>query len=235
MTFITAFISIMLFMPAIGAFAQENALPAIEMNTTVKREVTPDEIFLHITIKESDYRGRKTLEEMQQEMIGALMENRIDVPESLSLNYMGSEVSYRIFSSSVKPRSEATYTLKLYDAAIMQAVIASLEERQISNIELFRVAYTKENELKSEMATEAILQAQTEARTLATAIGQDIGKAINISSWMSGGQAAQPRMYRNVTNSDAEDAAEEAGAGMPQFNIGKLTYSFTVNVKFELK
>lgn len=234
-TFITAIISILLFMPATNGFAQENAQPAIEMNTTVKREVTPDEIFLHITIKESDYRGRKTLEEMQQAMIGALMENRIDVPECLSLNYMGSDVSYRIFSSSVRPRSEATYTLKLYDATIMQAVIASLEERQISNIELFRVAYTKESELKSEMAAEAMLQAQAEARTLATAIGQDIGKAINISSWMSGGQATQPRMYRSVANDAAEVTVEEADAAIPQFNIGKLTYSFTVNVKFELK
>lgn len=234
-TFITAILSVLLFIPVAGALAQNSTQPAIEMSTTVKREVTPDEIFLHISIKESDYRGRKTLEEMQQAMIGALMENRIDVPECLSLNYMGSEISYRTFSRNVTPRSEATYTLKLYDAGIMQAVIASLEERQISNIELYRTAYTKENELKSEMATEAMLQAQAEARTLASAIGQDIGKAISINSWMSGGQATQPRMYRSVVNTDAEVAVEEQGTPDPQFNIGKLTYSFTVNVKFELK
>ena len=231
--FILATFALLLTVTPTAVTAQEVSQPYIDMNTTIKREVTPDEIYLRITINESDYRGRETLEEMQQAMIGALMENRIDVPECLTLNYMGSELSYRIFSRNATTKTEATYMLKLYDAEIMQKVIASLEERQISNIELARAAYSKESELKSQMATEAMQQAQSEARTLAGAIGQDIGKAISISSWLSGGQAAQPRLYRANVNADL--AVEESNGSAPVFGISKLTYSFTVNVKFELK
>ena len=122
---------------------QSQAEPYIDMNTTVEREVTPDEIYLKITINENDYKGKKSLEEMQNAMIGALKANRIDIPECLTLNYMGSDISYKLFSKSIKPKTEATYTLKLYDVAIMQQVIASLEERQISNIELIKTRYTK--------------------------------------------------------------------------------------------
>ena len=54
---------------SVDANAQENNLPSIDMNTSVKREVTPDEIYLRITINENDYRGRKTLEDMQSAML----------------------------------------------------------------------------------------------------------------------------------------------------------------------
>ena len=115
---------------------------------------------------------------------------------------------------------------------IRDRVIASLEQREISNIELDRVKFTKEKELKSEMAVEAMQQAQAEARVLAGAIGQEIGKAISINSWMNSGQQ-QPRLYKNrAANLDAAVVvADEA----PVFSIGKITYSFNVDVRFELK
>lgn len=218
------------------ANAQVNTQPQINMSTTVEREVTPDELYLRIIISENDYKGKKSLEEMQEAMLGALKENRIDIPECLSLNYMGSEVSYKAFSKKIKPKTQATYTLKLHDAAIMQQVIASLEKRQISNIELTKVKYTKEKELKNEMAVEAMLQAQAEARVLAGAIGQEIGKAISIDSWMNGGQT-QPRMYKARANAAFEDAVslDESVVVEPVISIGKITYSFRVNVTFELK
>lgn len=208
--------------------------PYIDMNTTVQREVTPDEIYLCIKINENDYKGKKSLEEMQDAMIGVLKANRIDIPECLTLNYMGSDVSYTVFSKSIKPKTEASYTLKLFDSVTMQKIIASLEERQISNITLTKLRYSKENELKSSMATEAMQQAQSEARTLAGAIGQDIGKAISINSWMNGSESIRPRMYKARSNT-ADAASEESVETSDEFGISKLTYRFNVNVRFELK
>lgn len=212
--------------------AQLQNEPYIDISTTVEREVTPDELYLQITISENDYKGKKSLEEMQDAMIGALKANRIDIPECLSLNYMGSDVSYKYFSKAIKPKTEATYTLKLYDVAIMQQVIASLEERQISNIKLIRTKYTKEAELKASMATEAMQQAQAEARILAEAIGQVAGKAVSISSWH---QSTQPRLYKARSAVVEEMSAIDAGNSVPEFGISKQTYRFGVNVRFELK
>lgn len=217
------------------SYAQQETVPYIDMNTTVKREVTPDELYLEIIIRESDYKGKKSLEEMQEAMFGALKENRIDIPECLTLKYMGSEVSYTTFTKKIKPKTEATYMLKLYDVAIMQQVIASLEKRQISNIELVQVKFTKENELKREMAVEAMKQAKAEAQTLAGAVGQEVGKAIAISSWMNGGQA-QPRIYKSRANTAMEEAIIADDVYPAQaISIGKITYNFIVNVRFELK
>ena len=227
---IAATIAVMLCALPQAAKSQVDTKPYIDMSTTVKREVTPDELYLKITINESDYKGKKSLEEMQEAMIGALKENRIDIPECLTLNYMGSEVSYTTFSKKIKPRTEATYMLKLYDAAIMQQVIASLEKRQLS-----QTKFTKEQELKNEMAVEAMQQAQSEARVLAGAIGQEIGKAISINSWMNSVQT-QPRLYKARANMVLDDAvSDESMVSSPVISIGKITYTFNVNVRFELK
>lgn len=227
---ITAIVS--MFIAPLKGFAQEE--PHVDMNTTVEREVTPDEIYLSITIDESDYKGKKTLEQMQDTLLEVLKKNRIDIQNFLSVNYMGSEIAYKTFSKEIKPKSKAVYTLKLNDAVTMQKVIASLEERQITNIVLARTKYSKENELKSSMGIEAMQQAQEEARTLAGAVGQEIGKAIRISSWMSKDQETQPRLYKARTgNLETMNVASEEQT--PQISINKITYRFNVSVRFELK
>ena len=219
----------------ITAKAQNITQPYIDISSTATREVTPNEIYLRITIKESDYKGKKSLEEMQETMLSTLKINRIDIPECLTLNYMGSDVSYKMFSKNINTRTEATYTLKLHDVATMQNVISALEERQISNIDLVKTKFTKEKELKSELSIEAMQQAQAEARTLAGAIGQEIGKALSINYWMNSNDS-QPRLYKARANMVMDESAV-AGEGQqaPTFGIGKITYSLNVNVKFELK
>ena len=93
--------------------------------------------------------------------------------------------------------------------------------------------FTKENELKAEMAIEAMKQAQSEAATLADAIGQEIGKAISISSWMNG---TQPRIYKSrMANEESIMDSSTPDGSAPQFGIGKITYRFNVSVRFELK
>lgn len=216
--------------------AQEQQNAYIEMQAKSEREVTPDELYISITIKESDYKGKKTLQQMQDAMINVLKANNIDISESLTLDFMGSSVSYRTFSKRVNPRSEAKYILKLSDAGLMQQVIYGLEEKEISNIEFEETKYTKAEQLKTELGVEAMRKAQEQARALAAAVGQDIGKAITISSWMSQSNP-QPRMYKTRVMMAAginEDAAEEDNSEST-LQISKLTYTVNVSVKFELK
>ena len=225
----------MMFILAIPAksTAQTATQPYIDINATVEREVTPNELYLQITINEKDYKGKKTLEQMQATMISVLKANHIDIQESLTLSYMGSEISYKKFSKSITPKTEATYLLKLNNATTMQDIIVSLEEQQISDIELIRTKYTAEKELKAEMGVEAMQTAKAEAQMLAGAINQEVGKAITISYWMNSGQA-QPRLYKSQARNMAEDTLTESSVAEPIINIGKITYRFTVNVRFEL-
>ena len=54
---------------------------------------------------------------------------------------------------------------------------------------------------------------------------------------MNGGEA-QPRIYKaraNYAYATVDGAVMESAQPSTQFNIGKITYSFGVNVRFELK
>lgn len=215
--------------------AQNPQVPYINMQASAEQQVTPDEIYISITIKESDYKGKATLQDKQQAMLLVLKKNGINIDECLSLNFMGSNVSYKTFSRKPVPQSQATYILKLNDASIMQNVIYNLEEEQISNIQLIETKYTKEDSIRKELGIQAMKKAQEEAASLAGAVGQEIGKAITISSWFSQ-NSPQPRLYKARNNLDTlEESALQISNSTPQISIAKITYSVNVDVKFELK
>ena len=218
----------------IGAIAQEQARPYIDQNTKAERKVTPDELFLSITINEKENKGKTTVEEQQSLMIKALQTLGINVEKDLTLNFMGSEISYTTFHRNITPRTTATYTLKLGNADTMQKVISKLEANGITNIQLVKTNYTKADELYNELGIEAMKKAQAQAAALAGAVGQSIGPAISISSWSSTNGNTQPRLYKSRSNT-LEEAVLATDSTEPQIEVGEITYTVNVNVKFLLK
>ncbi|MBQ8270938.1 MAG: SIMPL domain-containing protein [Bacteroidaceae bacterium] len=224
--------AILAFAP-LSAMAQQDIQPCIEQSAKAERKVTPDELYISITINEKDNKGKVSVEKQQNAMIKALQQLGIDVEKNLTLNFMDSQVSYSTFRRNITPRTTATYMLKLDNAEIMQKVISKLEEKDITNIQLVTTRYSKADELYNELGIEAMKKAQSQAATLAEAVGQSIGAAININSWNSSNGGAQPRLYKSRATM-AENAAIEDSAE-PVIEIGKLTFSVNVNVKFILK
>lgn len=212
--------------------AQADTRSYIMQNSTCEEEVTPNELYVSITINEKENKGKQSVEELQSRMIKELQSLRIDVENVLTLNFMGSEVSYTTFRRTAVPRTTATYMLKLGDAATMQNVVAKLEALGITNIQLVRTNYSKEDEIYKLLGAKAIKKAKEEATNLATSIGQSIGPALSISSNNYSSGNAQPRLYKaRNTMMESADMAAESG---PQVEIGKITYTVNVNVKFLL-
>ena len=216
--------------------AQSNLpqMPYIEINASAQRKVTPDEIYLTITIKESDYKGKKSLQQMQQALVGILKKNGVDIDAQLTVLSMGSAVKLKNFSSKIKTMTTAQYILKLSDVDTMQNIISGLEEEEISNITLSGTKYTKTKELESELGIEAVKNAKEKATQLAAAIGQEAGKAIYINTW--GMNSTSP--VRNLRMNKAMVTEEGAAADTyeaPRLSIAETEYTVTVNARFELK
>lgn len=227
---------LMLLFAAPSLVAQNNlpTVPYIEVRGAATRKVTPDELYLRITIKESDYKGKKSLAQLQQEMINVLRRNDVKVDEQLTVQSMGSSMKLKAFTSKILTRTEGVYILKLTDVETMQDIIAELEEAEISNIALVETKYSKKKELESELGIEAVRQAKQRAEELAGAIGQQIGKAIYINTW-SMNEIVSPRNYktmaaRGVMMNEAADAAPAV-----TLSVTENEYSVDVNVRFELK
>lgn len=218
------------------AKAQNNlpAVPYIEVRASATRKVTPDEIYLKITIKESDYKDKRSLQQVQQTMINVLEKEGINVDKRLTVQSMGSSLKLKNFLSKMKTLTEAVYILELSSAEAMQNVISALEEQQISNIVLAETKYSRRDALESELGMEAIKKAKQRATELMAAIGQEIGKAIYVNSW-SMNEIIAPRNYkmtaaRGVVVEDAADAYS-----VPALSLTENEYSVDVNVRFEIK
>ena len=213
-----------------------NKAPNVSVQAVARREVVPDELRLGITIRESDYKQKHTLEEKQKDLIDVLKRLGINYEEELFITQTGSSVRYKFLSRTMKPRSRADYQLILHDAATMQRVVKELEKAEISNISLMDTRYTKVDELKNELNLEAIKKAQAEARILAQGVNQEIGKALVISSWMQQ-PTGRPRFNSRALVFQAEESVQSNGqdSGEETPSINKLTYTVNVSVRFELK
>ena len=76
--------------------------------------------------------------------------------------------------------------------------------------------------------------AKEEAANLAAAIGQSIGTALSINSNKYSSGNAQPRLYKARNTMLSEVNIDDIADGGPQIEIGKITYTVNVNVKFLL-
>ena len=61
----------------------------IEVSVRVNKEVTPDEIFINITINEKDNKGKVSVEQQEKAIVQSLEALGIDVKEALTVNDMG--------------------------------------------------------------------------------------------------------------------------------------------------
>ncbi len=223
------------FFAASSVNAQNNipSVPYIEVRASATRKVTPDEIYLKITIKESDYKGKKSLQDVQNIMIKVLEKQGVDVEKNLTVLSMGSSLKLKTFLSKIKTMTEAVYMLKLTDAETVQNVISALESQEISNIVLAETKYSKRDALESELGVEAIKKAKQRATELIAAIGQEIGKAIYVNSW-SMNEIISPRNYKAMAARSVVEESADAAA-QPTLSITENEYSVDVNVRFEIK
>jgi uncharacterized protein YggE len=71
--------------------AQENqSLNIIEASATAQKSVTPDEIYLNITINEKDNKGKISVDQQEEQMVKALEGLGIKTKEQLTVKNMGS-------------------------------------------------------------------------------------------------------------------------------------------------
>ena len=97
---------------ATASFAQisDREQNHIEVSTRVEEQITPDIIYLAITIDEQN--SKTLLEAKEREMIKALQSLGIDIKEALTVNDMSSDLK-KYFLKKDNVTAKKSYTLKL--------------------------------------------------------------------------------------------------------------------------
>jgi uncharacterized protein YggE len=206
----------------------------IEVNGYAEEKITPDQIYISISIDEKDFKDRK-LENIEAEMIKKLEKIGINVSENLLVkDYISNFKEYWIKKSDILMAKD--YELLVNDAQTAGKVFTELEKIGISNISVARLDHSKLEELKKDVQVKAIKAAKEEALMLVKALGQSLGKAIYIREYNTSFINTQ-YMERKEPGIRIRGATK-TGRGAetkPEVEFDKILMRYSIKVRFQLQ
>ena len=188
----------------------------ISVTGSAERDVTPDEIYVGITIDESDSRnGKITVAEQERRMVAELKKLGIDVDKDLQVGDMSGDLKSYVLRRD-RVQTQKNYVLKVGDAATLGKVFQSLAAIDISRMNLIKATRSDIEQIRLELRAEAMKSARRSADTLAEAIGQKAGKAfmINDNNYYGGGTVYFNSAMPVARSAKMEMATEDAGSAI---------------------
>jgi uncharacterized protein len=220
----------------ITAFAQvPDMRKKIEVTGSSEAEVTPDIIFVGISLKEyfrdNNSKKKVEIEELERQLQTAVL--NAGVPrENFTINNIS---SYNwTWEKKKNPDFLASkqYRIKISDLKKYNEIISAVDPKgiQYSNVEGYD--YSKLESLKKELKIKALQIAKEKATYLSEAINEHIGSALEIHE-INNEYYPQPMYQRNVMMKG--DMALAEAAPMPDIDFKKIKLNYQMRVVFELK
>jgi len=166
-------------------FGQTNNLkpeeqPYIEVTGTAEQEVTPDEIYIGIVIREKYVsKAKVTIEEQEEKLKAVVKSLGIDLTNLYLSDANADYVKIRWQKKDVLTKKD--YILKVSNATTVGKVFQELEKLEITDALISKVSHSKIDSLKKEVRIMAIKAAKNKADYLLTAIGEQTGKPLIIT------------------------------------------------------
>ncbi|MCL6274564.1 SIMPL domain-containing protein [Muricauda sp. 2012CJ35-5] len=203
--------------------------PYLETSARVDTLVTPDKIYLNITIQEKDSKGRKSVEEQENKMANSLRNLGIDLEKQLVIKDLSSNFK-KYFLRQKEVLKSKQYALLVHSGKKAAEVLMALEKLGIANTYLEKTEYSKMEALELELKSKAVAKAKKKAEALTAPLGQTVGNAIHImdTSTPYYPRYNQPRMEMKTM---AMDMAE---AEPLDIDFEKIKVETSVNIKFQL-
>ncbi len=215
---------------SLATFAQNyDPRKKIEVTGTAEQEVTPDEIYIGISLKEylKDSKRKVSIEDLEVQLQKAVLKAGI-APEDFMINNISAYTNYWDKKKDPMFLASKQYSIKVSDLNKLNAVIAAVDPKGIASTNIERYAYSKEETLKKELKIKALIEAKTKATYLVQAIGDKIYSTLEISESESNNYP-QP-IYRNsmMKTESFQDSA-------PQIDFKKIKLSVQIRAVFEIK
>lgn len=203
-------------------------VPYLETTGTVEQYVTPDKIYLGITINEIDTKGKISVEKLENQMVQKFKSMGIDIDKQLVIKDMSSNFK-KYFLRSKEVQKSKYYSLLVYDGLSASKALKALEELEIANVYIEKTEYSKMESLKLELKTRAVAKAKEKAQALTQSIGQQIGAAIHIVDVEN--NYVNYKLARTANVMGYDEALMEQPSDL---DFEQIRFEASVNVKFKL-
>lgn len=230
------FLAVLTIVLAIPVFAQTfDTRKKIEVIGSAEAEVTPDIIFVGISLREylrdNNSKKKVEIEELERQLQTAVLNAGIP-KENFTINNIS---SYNwTWEKKKNPDFLASkqYRIKISDLNKYNQIISAVDPKgiQYSNVEGYD--YSKLESLKRELKIKALQTAKEKATYLTEAISERVGGALEIQE-INNEYYPQPMYQRNVMMKG--DMAMAEAAPMPDIDFKKIKLNYQMRVIFELK
>ena len=207
----------------------------IEVNGSAEAEVTPDIIYIGMSLKEyfkdSNNKKKVEIEELERQLQSAVLKAGIP-QENFTINNIASYNNWWEKKKTPDFLARKQYRIKVTDLTRFNEIMSAVDPKGIeySNIESYD--YSKKESLKKELKIKALQSAKEKAAYLVSAIGENLGGAIDIQE-INNEYYPQP-MYRANVMMKA-DAMVSSEAVMPDIDFKKIKLNYQMRAVFEIK
>lgn len=238
----TLFFLLVLFMGStmIDATAQTTGnqpmVKKIEVYGQAEEEVTPDEIYFSITLKEymDDDKQKVAIDKLERDLYAAVKKIGVQEEDFRIENVSG--YNYDWYRKKKPQREEflasKEYLIKFGDLNQINELLSSLDAKGIQSTNVDRYEHSKIEQYRRDLKIKALKDAKEKAGYLLQGIGESLGGVLEIQE-IDGG-AGQPPVYYRQARSMAMSSAEMDEAS-PEIDFQKIKLSFRVRAVFEIK
>ena len=221
---------------SLSAFSQNPDIRRkIEVTGSAEAEVTPDIIYIGISLKEyfRDNSNRKKIEidELERQLQKAVLDAGVP-KENFTINNVSSYTDY--WSKKKDPNFLAgkQYRIKVSDLAKLNQIIEGVDSKGIAYSNIEGYDYSKIESLKKDLKIKALMAAKEKATYLTAAIGQKVGSALEIQE-INNEYYPQP-MYRAnaMVKADGMNMGTES---MPDIDFKKIKLNYQMRTVFEVQ
>ena len=236
----TVYLLLMSSLLTLTSFAQTMPNPyprTITVNGSAEMEITPDEIYVQVYLKEYDKKGggKVSIDKIRQDFLTAV--RSLGLPDS-SITVSGYDANsfnpwWRKKNKKEDLHASITYQVKLRNTAQIDLLVDKLDDNATQNFYISRTTHSKLEEFRRNLKIQAVRAAREKADYLAEAANAKIGVPITINE---PGEYYQPYYGDMASNRMMKaEAVSQSAADQPQADFKKMKIRYDVNVVFELK
>jgi uncharacterized protein YggE len=213
----------------------------ITVTGAAEMEVTPDEIYVNIELREYQKKGdnKKDIETLKSQFLGYCRDAGIADSNISIASYAGYSNYYLLRRNKKKPDMMAsiTYQVKFKSSAVMDQLIEKLDDEATQDFQIVSTRHSKMPEYRKQLKIMAVKAAKDKGVYLTEAINEKLGPAIDVDEPDENNNNNIVLPYRSQTISQARsNVMEEYGStDLVNVNFKKIKLRYEVKIVFALQ
>jgi len=203
----------------------------IEVLGSAEAEVTPDIIYVNISLKEyllSNTKKKVAIGDLERQLQTAVIS--AGIPKE---NFMINNISSYNWDWTDKKNTDflakKQYKIKVTDLTKVNQLISAVDPKGVEYSGIESYDYSKIETLKKELKVKALQNAKDKASYLVESIGEKLGNSIEIKE-INDEYYPTPRYASRAMNMMASEAAP-----LPDIDFKKIKLKYQMNTVFEVK